>query len=32
MTTIVAGIFADDSNTFSGIKNAYEKLADVPAV
>ena len=32
MTTIVAGIFADDSNTFSCIKNAYEKLADVPAV
>lgn len=32
MTTIVAGIFADDSNTFSGIKNAYEKLADAPAV
>ena len=32
MTTIVAGIFADDSNTFSCIKTAYAKLADVPAV
>lgn len=32
MTTIITGITSDDANTLNEIKNAYEKLAEVPAV
>jgi len=32
MTTIITGITSDDANTLTEIKNAYEKLAEVPAV
>lgn len=32
MTTIVCGIITNDPINLDAIKNAYEKLADVPAI
>ncbi|MDD2991808.1 MAG: hypothetical protein PHI64_22990 [Zoogloea sp.] len=32
MTSIITGLISNDSNNLTEIKNAYEKLAEVPAV